>query len=340
MIVEQPQSILIVRLSHLGDIVHSLPVFHAARRAWPEASFSWVVQREFSRLLEGIDGLDRLLLFDRDRGIGAWAQARRELKLVAPDLAIDAQGNWKSGLMTRISGAGRRIGLAKRHWQEPSAAGLMTDLAPEAPGIHAMHKMGALVRTIASDGELSFDLNLQPEELGPQGGQCLEHLAGAAGEGWILHLGRESDPRTWPRESYTELARQLSAKGCRVLILSGPGEQTQGQAVRDELQELANIAHWIGQADLRQLAAFFTEAALIGARFIGGDSGPTHLAAACNLAVSMLSGPQDPDLTGPWPLPNDSGSRHQVIRSTTGRLGPITDLTVSYVLDQLQTSGP
>ena len=69
--VPSPERILLVRLSHLGDVVHGLPLLGVLRRRWPRAEIGWVVQPEFSGLLEGIPGLDRLFLFDRQGGLRA-----------------------------------------------------------------------------------------------------------------------------------------------------------------------------------------------------------------------------------------------------------------------------
>jgi ADP-heptose:LPS heptosyltransferase len=77
------------------------------------------------------------------------------------------------------------------------------------------------------------------------------------------------------------------------------------------------VAHWVGQRGLRELAALFTVAAADGARFLGCDSGPMHLAAACGLPVTCLSGPQSHRRTGPWPLAEGELGPHRVLRAAS-----------------------
>ena len=111
--VSAEERILLVRLSHLGDVVHALPVFHALRAARPRARIAWVVQREFAGLLDGLPGLERAIHFARRGGARAWLDLRAELCAFAPTLAVDAQGNLKSAMTLLTCGAPRRVGLAR-----------------------------------------------------------------------------------------------------------------------------------------------------------------------------------------------------------------------------------
>jgi heptosyltransferase-1 len=297
-----PRRILLVRLSHLGDVVHALPVFHALRAAHPEAEIGWAVQPEFAGLVETMPGLSRVFPFDRRGGAGAWLRLRRELSAWEPDWAIDAQGNAKSALATRVSGAGRRSGLAPADWRESFAARVLTDSAPALARdrIHAMERMLALARYVApaldrSVGRTDPDLSAEERD---RGRAAFAGFFPAGGEGaTILHLTSPEDVRSWPLLHFEALARVLESTGRRVLVLSGPEEEEQGRALASRL---AGVPHWIGQRGLRALAGFFAAAAERGARMVCCDSGPMHLAAACGLRVVCLSGPQDERRTGPW----------------------------------------
>ncbi len=328
----EPGRVLLVRLSHLGDVVHALPVFHALRRRWPAAKLAWICQKEFAPLLTGLPGLDESLLFDRRAGLrGVW-RARRAMAAFGPDLTVDAQGNMKSALLSRLSAAPRRLALAPVHWQEPVGARFMTEFAPPAEGPHAIHKAASLIDAIGDRSPLSFDLGLSTAELEEGAKELAERFSAGAGQCWVLHLGREGDPRTWPSERFASLARELARRGDRALVLSGPAEAGTGQRLAQELQGEERVSHWIGQSDLRQLAGFLTAAAAEGVGFVACDSGPSHLAAACGLHVRLLSGPQDPLLTGPWPLEGAPDSGNRIIRANPGGLGPMLGLEVESVL--------
>ena len=165
-----------MRLSHLGDVCHALPVFHALRESWPQAKIAWVVQPEFAGLLDGLPGLEKVFHFRRREGLSAWFGLRRELRSFAPDLAVDCQGNLKSASITWSSGAKDRAGLARRDWREPLGARAMTRLAPIAEAPHAVDRAQSLARFVAPGAQLQrYDLPLTEAERA-QGKDWLEQL--------------------------------------------------------------------------------------------------------------------------------------------------------------------
>ncbi|MBI5364270.1 MAG: glycosyltransferase family 9 protein [Planctomycetes bacterium] len=303
-----PHRILIVRLSHLGDVVHTLPVFHALRASQPEAELAWVVQREFADLLRGLPGLARTIEFDRRGGARAWRALRRELADFGADWALDAQGNLKSAAVTRLSGARRRTGLARSDWRERAGSFLVPERAAPSRGLHAIDRMRALCEHIAGAGVgLRLDPALSAAELALECDDepLLDDLDA------LVHLATPGDVRSWPAERFVELGRALARRGARALFLSGPAEADLGRAVAAELAEERGVTHWIGQRGLRRLARAFTLAANGPAVFVGCDSGPMHLAWASGMRVVCLSGPQDARRTGPWPI----AGRHTVVRA-------------------------
>jgi ADP-heptose:LPS heptosyltransferase len=303
-------------MSHLGDVVSALPVFHALRAAFPSAEIAWVVQSEFASLLEGMPGLARAIRFDRPGGWRAWLALRDELAVFAPDLAIDAQANSKSALAMFCTGAARRVGLARRDGRERIGALALTEHArPVASGeAHAMHKMRALCEHFGASS-MRCDPALTAGELELGRARCAELFHGNARGAVAIQVAAPGDVRSWPLARQEALARSLGLRGVRVAMLSGPGEAEQGRELASRLAGAHNVEHWIDQRGLRELAAFFAAAGLEGARFAGCDSGPMHLAAACGLPVVVLSGPQSHLRTGPWPIASTPGSPHSVVRA-------------------------
>jgi ADP-heptose:LPS heptosyltransferase len=322
---QDPHRILIVRLSHLGDVIHALPVLHALHARWPRAEIGWAVQPEFADLVEGLPGVARTFHFDRGGGWRAWPRLRRELRAFAPDLTVDAQGNLKSGLVTRLSGAPRRVGLARAYWREPLGALALTEQAPAATPelgrarLHAIEVVRTLARHLApAQAEPErLDAALDAEELATGERLLDRQLPGARSGDVVVHLSSPEDVRSWPTKSFVELARALAADGRRVLLLCGPRELEAGRDAEASLASADGVRTWIGQQGLRQLAGLLAAAAARGMRFVGCDSGPMHLAAACGLPVVLLAGPQDADRTGPWPRMGP-GSPHRVVRADQG----------------------
>ncbi|MBM3978502.1 MAG: glycosyltransferase family 9 protein, partial [Planctomycetes bacterium] len=145
----QPRAVLLVRLSHLGDVVHALPVFHALRARYPEARLGWAIQPEFADLLRGLPGLDQILRFDRRGGPRAWLALARELRAFGAELCVDAQGNLKSAAVTRLSRAARRVGLARQDWREPLGHRVLHASAPPSGAAHALDRMLGLAQWLA-----------------------------------------------------------------------------------------------------------------------------------------------------------------------------------------------
>jgi len=316
--VSNPDRILIVRLSHLGDVVHALGVFHALHAAYPRAAIAWAIQEEFAELVAPLPGLARVLVFRRRGGPLAWWRLRRSLREFAPDWTIDAQGNAKSAAASWLSGARRRSAPARSDWQEPWAAWTAGEHGPASSGPHAMDRMAAIAAHVApSSGDLRLDAALSAEEE-RAGTSALEaHLPRAGDAPVLLHLSSTEDVRAWPVEHWRELARGLRAAGRGVLVLSGPAERRIGEELARHLAPDPGITHWIGQRGLRALAGVFAAAARRGVPLVACDSGPMHLAAAHGVRVVVLEGPQDAARTGPW-APPAGRVRHGVVRNPDG----------------------
>ena len=319
-----PQRILLIRLSHLGDVVHALPVHHALREAYPGARLAWVTQPEFAGLLEGLEGLDEVFHFRRHGGARAWLELRDALEAFGPDLVVDAQGNLKSALCALSSGGARRLGPAPADWRERLGAHAATEHAEPAAGPHALDRARALARAAAGphwSGTLRLDPGLSAAERAA--GRARWRELAPAGDGPVLvaHLSAEGDVRAWPQGHWEALALGLARSGRPALYVSGPAEAAAGHTLARRLEGEARAAHWVGQRGLRELAGVLAAGADSGARFVGCDSGPLHLAVACGLPVTCLAGPQSHLRTGPWPVPGRNarsardGGRHAVLRA-------------------------
>ncbi|MCC7014741.1 MAG: glycosyltransferase family 9 protein [Planctomycetes bacterium] len=298
-----PESrIAIVRLSHLGDIVLTLPLFHALRGAFPGARIAWVAQAEFAPLLEGLPGLEHVIRFERRGGAQAWLRLREDLARFAPELAIDAQGNLKSGFALLASGAQRRVGPARADYRERWGAFAATEHAAAVDGTseHAMERTLALCRHVAGHTEVRRDPASTAVELAGAEREFAARVGADAAV--LLQLSPARDVRSWPVQRCAELVLACARQGRRVLALSGPSEAREGLELQARLGEQPGVQHWIAQRGLRELAAFFSVAARHGAQYVGCDTGPTHLAAACGLPVTVLCGPHSHLRTGPWPV--------------------------------------
>jgi hypothetical protein len=149
------KSILLVRLSAMGDLVQSLGAVASLLAAHPDWRVTMVTQREWAPLLDGVDGLDRVVHFHRRGGLPALWALRRELRRESYDVALDLQGNWKSAMVARLSGADKRIGMAGVWRQEPRSACLLQGTVECAATPHPARAAWELAKQVAPEAVLS-----------------------------------------------------------------------------------------------------------------------------------------------------------------------------------------
>src|ERR671938_961805 len=160
--------ILFVKLGSIGDIVHTLPSLAAVRRALPRAEISWVVERRSAEILRDNPLVNTLIEIDT-KGLRRWPLSgetlpatRRQLRRLRAspfDLAIDFQGLLKSALVSRLSGAPRRVGFARAHLREPASRFLLTETVGVPARANVVSKNLALV-----SGALGIDVPERAEE--------------------------------------------------------------------------------------------------------------------------------------------------------------------------------
>ncbi len=289
-----PERIAIVRLSAIGDVVHGLPLAGSLRRTRPHAEITWITQSGPAPLLEGHPWIDRVLLYPRHSGPTASARFVVGLPREKFDLAIDLQGNLKSGLVLAGTGAPRRIGLARAEYRERLGSFAATEHAAPADGPHSVDRTLALARH-TGDGEPAAEYGLFPTESERRAAEV--DLAGLTGPVVAVSVGAGEDVREWSDGRYVDAIRRLAERGATPLLLAGPAHRERCERLAEETGAAARP----GTTDLRGLLAHLSVLAASGsAVLLACDSAPLHLAVAVGLPVVALSGPQDPSRTGPY----------------------------------------
>lgn len=296
-----PARILIIKPSSLGDIVHTLPVLAALRRAWPDAHIAWLVASSFAPLLEGHPLLDEVVRFDRRYFGRMWyhpgafvafwrfvaAIRRRRYELI-----LDLQGLARSGLISWFSGAPRRIGFSDA--RELAWLFYTQRVTCPDPDEHAVWRNLRFLETLGiAPGQPQFPLAVRPAER--DRARELLCQAGLRGEEFCAVLpGARWDSKLWPAGHFAELITRLHAAGLPPpVLLGGPDERPRAERILAGCQ--GPVIDLVGRTSLRELVGLLERATLV----ICLDSGPMHLAAALNRPVVALFGPTNPDRTGP-----------------------------------------
>lgn len=284
---------LLVRLSAIGDVVHTLPVLAALRQRGYEVD--WVVEPAARPLIEGNPAVGRAIAAPPARAAGvprAWLEARG-LRRDRHDLALDLQGLWKSAAWARASGARRVVGFAGPWRREPLSEmllGVRVRLDPEPA--HIIDKNLALLRAldIEAGGLREFPLPAAPAETKRVGEQITAN-------GWrdiaILNPGGGWTSKLWPPASFGELAVGLASRGLLPVVTWGPGEKDCAEAV---------VAASDGKAQLCFPTTLleFGELARRARIAVAADTGPLHLGCAVGAPVVGVFGPTDPARNGPF----------------------------------------
>ena len=268
-----------VRLSALGDVAMSLHVLSTLRARDCSAHIGWVVEDRFASLLEGHPQIDALHVYQRRRSKLRLPGLIRSLRKQKYDVVLDLQGNLKSGLIARASGAKRRIGFDRIYSREGNGL-FLNERVPAA----RMNRVDACIRLVGAavgDGPKAFAVwPSDPEDHGAV----------------VLHPCVSSffANKTWSGDHYAELGDRLARRlDAPVLISAGPGERPQAERVATGMQQAARIVEPDGLCALRDMLA--------GARLVvGGDTGPIHMAAALGVPTLGLMGPTDPETLAPY----------------------------------------
>jgi heptosyltransferase-1 len=316
------RKILIVRLSAMGDVIHTLPAVHALRNAFPQAHIGWLIEERWAELLSAPGAPRRgprsearpLVDAVHTVNLKAWGKSPftistlqraatvwNDVRGARYDVAVDLQGAIRSAVLARFSGAREVYGAAE---PRESPASLCYTRQVIAHGRHVIEQnlavaealFGSSTRRLPSDVSRDFPRDAHAEA------RIERRLEDSAvGQLAILNPGAGWGAKRWPAERYGQVARGLADLGIRSIINYGPGEE-----------ELAQDAEAASGGTALAMSYTITELIALVRRariFIGGDTGPLHLAAALRIPVVAIFGPTDPARNGPY------GTRNIVLRS-------------------------
>lgn len=302
-------NVLLVRLRLIGDVVFTTPAVGALRRLLPDARLTYLVERSAASVVDTLPGLDEVLVVPHARG---WRRLRDDLGLARRlharrfDLALDFHGGPRGSWLTWATRAPRRVGyaIAGRSW-------MYTDVVPRARELrprHSVENQWDLLRAAFPDVGAP-DRERDPVVMG-------DHAAAAAtvARRWtahhldglpviVIHVSAGNPFRRWPADAFEALAARLAEGDAnrRIILTSGPSEADAAARIG------AGARRRLGPAGARQIVEFgdlsLTElhaAVRRAALYVGGDSGPLHIAATTATPVVALFGPTLAERSAPW----------------------------------------
>ena len=289
-----PRSIAVLRMSALGDVVMTLPLLRTLQKAFPQAKLHWIVSRPFDAIVEGISGIE-LIVIDKPRGPLSYWRLWRQMRRYEFDWLLVPQASMRANLVTLVTRAKRKIGFGALHSRD-----LQRWFVKELVPAQAEHLIDSFLRFAtyvgAREHVMQWGLPLRAEEHA----WAREQLAGCAGIRLAVVLAASKTERNWPVERYRETLARLAARWpLTVVLIGGPGDAE--RALADEVRQGLEIPvrDMVGRTGLRQLAALLGQVDAL----LAPDTGPLHIAQAMGKPVVGLYAVAPSRKTGPYVEP-------------------------------------
>lgn len=291
---DAPRSVVIIKLSAIGDVLHGIPTAVALKRAFPGSTIGWVVEGRSADVLAGHRAIDHLFRLPRGwlKSPRQVAGLRRELRRFRPDVTLDLQGLLKSGVAALLSGSPIRIGHARPEAREGSW--LACNRRVLATASHVVDRNLDLLSPLGiASPAVGFEM--------PHWPVSRQRVAG-----WLEPLRQPSTPvvlnpgagwasKRWPAERFAALAQSIwRHRGIRSLVIWGGAAE---EATAREIVAAAGDAAILAPAtSLQDLGELFRMTPLL----VSADTGPLHLAAAVGTRCVGLFGPVPAGRNGPY----------------------------------------
>lgn len=295
--------ILLIRLSAIGDVVRVLPALHTLRNRYPNAQIDWAVERKSLEVISGHPALDQIHVFERSgdfksdfrtfRGLCATLRAQRY------DWVIDFHGIFKTGVITRCSGAAKRIGFARPRAQEFSHLATNQRVRLVSSYMNRIEENLELCKAVDAKCH-SLDVVIDiPEEADDAIDAYFTRRFHGAKKVIAIHAPVDRPEKQWPLEYYAALADMIMRDGrYEALLTYGPGQRP----VVDEVVAMTRCKPHVAPEtpDLKHYAALVEQCDL----YFGGDTGPMHIASAMGTPIIAVFGGTHPSQHAPLRQPS------------------------------------
>jgi heptosyltransferase I len=321
------RKILLIKLSAVGDVVHTIPVLNKLRRRYPSAQLDWLVTPAIAELLRHHPAISNVIEFEREAWSTPWrlapfaayARLAAKLRSLGYDLVVDMHGQFRTAALTLATGAPARIGFdrprasvwdasarkfpeqARKHaWQgarEGSWIAYTHHIPVPTLDLHAVDRYLNVGPILGLDGgPADFSLPIPQMAVSRVEALLTQHGADPA-DIVVMAPGTIWETKHWGSDKFAKVARHFLSKGFAVILIGSQRERV----VCEEVAVLApGVIDLAGMTTLAELAALIRRSAIS----ITNDSGPMHLAVALDRPVVSIFGPTDPIWIGPYRRPD------------------------------------
>jgi heptosyltransferase I len=286
-----PRSVLVLKLSALGDLCHALPVVRTLQRAWPATRFTWIIGRSEARFFQHIDDIE-FVEFDKRAGIAAYRAVRARLRDRPIDLLLHMQFAWRASLIAALLRAPVKLGYDRERALDLQWLFTTQRIEP-APHEHVMDALFGFARRCGVERrEYRWDIPV------PQSARAyaVQHIP-ADVPALIISPCSSHVPRNWHAAGYAAVGDYAAQHlKLQVLICGGrtPLEQRMGEEIAARMR--APCTNLIGRDTLLEFYATLARARAL----LTPDSGPAHMATSLGVPVVGLYAATNPARSGPY----------------------------------------
>jgi len=303
--------ILLIRLREIGDVVFTTPAIRGLRQQFPDADITYVVEPAAAPVVAANPHLNNVIVSRGRRGVAGFIDdlvLAARLRARHYDLVVDFHSGPRSSLLAWLSGAPTRIG-----YDVPGRGWMYTTRVPRPRSIRARHAVANQWDLLNALGIATPDPVHSPAEMAPdtRAVESVDARLAALGAGRdheliVIHVSAGNPFRRWPPDAFASLVAMLvrDHPRRRVVVVSGPSERVAATTVIEQARSRVDA----GDRDrvlppqaftLAEIRALMDRAAL----FVGGDSGPMHIASTSTVPIVGLYGPTLPVRSEPWRAP-------------------------------------
>ncbi len=317
------RKILLIKLSAVGDVLHTIPVLNKLRRRYPRAQLDWLVTPGIAELLKHHPAITNIVEFEREAWSTPWrlapfvsyARLASKLRRSGYDVVIDMHGQLRTAALTLATGAPARIGFdrprasvwdtsprkfpeqARKHAWQGAREGSWIVYTHHIPvptlDLHAVDRylnVGPILGLDEEPADFSFPI---PQSAVSGVDSLLRRHGVHHVDLVIMAPGTIWETKHWGSDKFAKVAGHFMSKGYAVILTGSQREHV----VCEEVAALApGVVDLAGMTTLSELAALTRRSAIC----ITNDSGPMHLAVALDRPVISIFGPTDPSWIGPY----------------------------------------
>jgi len=302
--------ILLIRLRLIGDVVFTTPIPRALKRVFPDSHLTYLVEPAAAAVVAGNPNLDEVIVAPRPRGVARIAtdlRLARRLRRARYDLVIDLHGGPRSAWLALATGARERIGyaIAGRTWMYTKAVPRPRGLRPRHSVVNQWDLLEAIDGWPAGGPDAARDSVEMARDAAADAriAARLDAAGITAGHELVVaHVSAGNPFRRWPEPAFSTLVTGLAMASPmrRIILSSGPSDREAATriaaAARQALGPAADRVVDFGEFDLAELRALVERSRL----FVGGDTGPLHIAATTATPIVGIYGPTEAVRSAPW----------------------------------------